>query len=230
MSALVLDRVSVTRGRGRNAVEALHGASLELRAGDVLLVEGPSGSGKTTLLCAAAGLLTPDTGVVRLDGHDLAALDPAARRAVRARRIGFVFQRSNLLAGLDVRDNVRLAAALAGLDRAEGERRTRRVLEQLGILALADRRPDQLSGGEEHRAAIARAVVHDPAVVLADEPPGSLDGVTGGAVARLLAAVARETGAAVMVATHDPRLREIGTRRLRIEDGRLEEVGRAHVV
>ena len=104
------------------------------------------------------------------------------------------------------------------------------MLEQLGILAMAHRRPDQLSGGEEHRAAIARAVVHAPAVVLADEPTGSLDSVTGGAVAQLLADVAREAGAAVMVATHDPRLRDIGTRRLRIEDGRLEEVGRAHVV
>lgn len=225
MSALVMTSVSVTRGHGRSAVEAVRGVDLVLRAGEVLLVEGPSGSGKTTLLCAAAGLVTPGSGRVQLDGHDLEILGPAARRALRARRVGFVFQRSNLLTGLDVLDNVRLAAALAGLDREEGERRTRRVLEQLGIHALAQRRPAQLSGGEEHRAAIARAVVHEPAVVLADEPTGNLDGVTGRAVARLLATVAREAGAAVMVATHDPRLRNIGTRRVRIEDGRLQERG-----
>lgn len=230
MSVLVMKSVSVTRGRGRSAVAAVRDVDLAVRAGEVLLVEGPSGSGKTSLLCAAAGLLTPDTGAIRLDGHDLVSLDPAARRALRARRVGFVFQRSNLLAGLDVRGNVRLAAALAGLGREEGERRTRRILEQLGIHALAQRRPEQLSGGEEHRAAIARAVVHEPALVLADEPTGNLDGVTGHAVARLLASVAREAGAAVVVATHDPRLRDIGSRTVWIEDGRLKEAGDADTV
>jgi len=222
MSALVLEGIVADRGAGHRRVHALRGVDLRLDPGEIVLLEGPSGSGKTTLLAVAAGLLTPVRGEVTLDGQRLGALSPAAVRDLRARRVGFVFQRANLLDRLDVHGNVVLAARLAGLHGAEADTRSAALLERLGIGPLARRRTDALSGGEEHRVAVARALVHDPAVIFADEPTASLDGQTGHAVAEALAALARDRGAAVLVATHDPRLERFATRRVRIVDGRLD--------
>lgn len=221
MSHLVLAGVSKARGQGRQRVQALSAVDLRLDAGELVLLEGPSGSGKTTLLSIAAGLLSPDQGTVSLSGQDLAALTPRARRALRARHVGFVFQRANLLMALDVRENVALAGALAGLPRARALAETDRLLTVLGIADLAERSPRRLSGGEEHRVAVARALVHAPAVILADEPTGNLDSASGRSVAEALRALARDS--AVLVATHDARLHEFATRRLWIEDGRLVE-------
>jgi putative ABC transport system ATP-binding protein len=151
------------------------------------------------------------------------AMGPAAKRTHRARAVGFVFQRSNLLEALTARENVLLMAALARMPRPEAERETGRLLELLGVAHAADRRPGTLSGGEEQRVAVARALVHRPAVVLADEPTGSLDSAAGQAVAESLQALARARGAAVLVATHDPRLAGFATRRLRMLDGRLHD-------
>ncbi len=225
MSALRLESVEVVRGQGRRAVRGLTGVSLVLRPGEVLLLEGPSGSGKTTLLCTAAGLLSPVGGRVRVAGRDLGRLGRRELRRLRAMHVGFVFQRANLISRLTVRDNVRLAGFLAGVDAAETDRRTDRLLLRLGLGGLLDRRPDELSGGEEQRVAVARALVHRPTLVLADEPTGSLDSEAGGEVARSLAALAGEAGSAVLVATHDARLRSVGTRRAWIRDGRVGEVG-----
>ena len=223
MSALVLHRVSRTRGGGARAVRALADVSLAVEPRDVVLLEGPSGSGKTTLLVVAAGLLSADAGEVVLAGRSLAGLGQAARGAWRARHVGFVFQRANLLEGLDVRNNVLLAAALAGIPRSDAEAESDRLLEVLGVARLARRGADQLSGGEEHRVAVARALVHRPAVVLADEPTGSLDTESGLAVAGALASLAREANVAVVIATHDARLRPFATRRITIVDGRVVE-------
>jgi putative ABC transport system ATP-binding protein len=222
MTALSLVGVSKTRGAGAHAVRALHEVSLAIEPGEIVLLEGPSGAGKTTLLAVAAGLLTPEAGDTRVDEVSLASLSPAQRRRHRAQRIGFVFQRSNLLGGLTVRENVLLAAALGGLSRAAAARETDVLLTRLGLAPLADRSPRALSGGEEQRVAVARALAHSPALVLADEPTGSLDGASGLAVATALADTARCRGAAVLIATHDARLGPIGTRRVRITDGRLE--------
>jgi len=221
MSVLVLHDVVRTRGRGPQSTLALRGVSLSVDAGEIVLVEGPSGSGKTTLLAVAGGLLAPDRGTVGILGGDLGALDAAARRRLRARSVGFLFQRASLLERLSVRDNVRLAAALAGLPPAEGAREADALIDRLGLAGRAPRRPSELSGGEEQRAAVARALVHRPALVLADEPTACLDGASGRAVAEALAALARERGAAVLVATHDPRLAPFGTRRLSLLDGEL---------
>jgi ABC-type lipoprotein export system ATPase subunit len=222
MTALTLDEVTKTRGEGPHAVQALRDVSLTVAAGEIVLLEGPSGAGKTTLLAVAAGLLMPERGQALVDGVSLASLSPARRRRHRAQRIGFVFQRANLLAGLTVRENVLLAATLGGLGRAEASRETAALLGRLGIAPLADRAPRALSGGEEQRAAVARALAHHPALVLADEPTGSLDGVSGLAVAAALAETARIRGAAVLIATHDARLGPIATRHIRITDGQLE--------
>ena len=221
MTALTLEHVSKSRGSGRRRVRVLHDVSLLVEAGEVLLLEGPSGAGKTTLLAVAAGLLLADEGLVLLDGQPLTALTPSARRRHRARRIGFVFQRSNLLDQLTVRENVLLAASLAGLRSDEVGRDTDELLGRLGIASLATRRARELSGGEEQRVAVARALVHRPALILADEPTGSLDSVSGLAVMDQLAAMARAGGAAVIIATHDVRLASIATRTIRIRDGRV---------
>jgi len=221
MNALVLEDVHKDRGQGLRRVQALRGVSLAVACGEVVLVEGPSGAGKTTLLAVAAGLLSADRGEVILDGHPLSALGPAARRTLRARAVGFVFQRANLLPRLTARDNVLLAAATAGLAPRRATAETDLLFEALGIADVGARHPDELSGGQEHRVAIARALVHRPAVVFADEPTGHLDSVSGRAVAAALASLAIEVHAAVIVATHDPRLHDIASRRVRIEDGRL---------
>jgi len=223
MSALELRGVWKSRGRQPRAVAALRGVSLAAAPGELVLIEGPSGVGKTTLLAVAAGLLRPDAGEVLLAGRSLMAMGPAAKRTHRARAVGFVFQRSNLLEALTARENVLLMAALARMPRPEAERETGRLLELLGVAHAADRRPGTLSGGEEQRVAVARALVHRPAVVLADEPTGNLDSAAGQAVAESLQALARARGAAVLVATHDPRLAGFATRRLRMLDGRLHD-------
>ncbi len=223
MSALSLLGVSLARGSGAQRETALRDVSLGVEAGEIVLLEGPSGAGKTTLLCVAAGLLTPDVGEVVVGGTRSTALGAAARRAFRARAVGFVFQRANLLDGLTVLDNVALAGTLAGLDLGDARRRASRMLDLLDIGPLAGRRTSTLSGGEEHRVAVARALVHEPAVVLADEPTGSLDGESGHAVAAALASLADERRVAVLIATHDARLRPFADRRLRIIDGRVDE-------
>jgi len=218
---LELDRVSQTRGAGPRAVQALRDVSLSIAEGEFVLLEGPSGAGKTTLLAVAAGLLKATAGEVRLAGQSLAAMSRAECRRQRATRVGFVFQRSNLLPQLTLRENVLLMTSISGGSLEEGERETTRLLVALGIAGLARRRPRELSGGEEQRAAVARALVHRPAIVLADEPTGNLDGRSGKAVAESLAGLAAERGAAVLVATHDARLEPFATRRVRIVDGTI---------
>ena len=223
MNAVQLEHVSKIRGSGRHAIQALHDVSVVVKPGEFVLLEGPSGAGKTTFLSIAAGLLTADRGEVILAGRSLTGQTPAERRAQRAESVGFVFQRGNLLDGLNVTENVIVAAEIAGMDRIPAAERAAGLLAALGIAHLSQRRTDELSGGEEHRVAVARALVHRPAVVFADEPTGNLDSRSGQAVAEALAELARADGVAVIVATHDVRLRRFATRRIAIVDGRLSE-------
>jgi putative ABC transport system ATP-binding protein len=221
MSVLTMVGVSKVRGEGRHAVQALVDASLAVEPGELVLLQGPSGSGKTTLLAVAAGLLTPDRGEVHLSGHRIDLEPQRERRRLRAACLGFVFQRANLLSGLTARENVLLQATLAGLNTDVAQSATDELFAALGITSLGGRRSDALSGGEEQRVAVARALVHRPAMVLADEPTASLDGATGRAVAELLVSLARARGAAVLVAAHDPRLEPFADRRVAIADGRV---------
>jgi len=223
VTVLRMEGVSKTRGDGAHATQALRDASLSVASGEVVLLEGASGAGKTTLLAVAAGLLTPDAGRVLLAGRSLADLPPAQRRRHRAQVIGFVFQRSNLLAQLTAWENVLLVALLAGRSASDARQATTDVFEQLEIGHLAPRGPDELSGGEEQRVGVARALVHRPALVLADEPTGNLDGAAGRVVAEALASCAKARGAAILVATHDARLEPFATRRVPIVDGRLDQ-------
>jgi putative ABC transport system ATP-binding protein len=221
VTALIMQDVQKARGRASRSVQVIDGASLSVARGEVVLLKGPSGSGKTTLLALAAGLLMPDKGTVQLDGIALHDLSAEQLRQVRAGRVGFVFQRANLFSRISVLDNVLLSARLAGMDSLTARKEALALLAFLGLEKCTDRYPDELSGGEEQRVALARALVHKPVLVLADEPTGSLDSVSGKMVAEALATMAHARDAAVVIATHDARLEPIASRILALRDGRI---------
>jgi ABC-type lipoprotein export system ATPase subunit len=223
VSAFRFDDVWCSRGRARRRVEVLRRASFTISPGEVVLLIGPSGSGKTTLLGVAAGLLTPERGLVEIEGVRIDNASQAKRRVLRSASIGMVFQRPSLLSGLTARENILLMASIAGMSGRDGEHETGLLLECLGIASLRHRLPHELSGGEEQRVGIARALVHRPAVILADEPTGSLDEGSGAAVAELLHSLASERRVAVLLATHDLRLRRYASRAITLRDGSLTD-------
>lgn len=200
-------------------IRVLDGADLTVSAGEVLALLGPSGSGKSTLLACCAGLDSPNSGRVVLAGQDLAPLDEAARARLRARSLGFVFQDFRLFADLTAQENVRLPLELAG--RADAVAVADRWLDRVGLGQRSQHRPHQLSGGERQRVAVARALVADPVLILADEPTGSLDRRTGGLIADLLLDLARASGAAVVLVTHDAELASRADRRVSMDAGRI---------
>jgi putative ABC transport system ATP-binding protein len=200
---LELDRVWRVHGSGHTAVEALRDASLTVSAGELVAVMGPSGSGKSTLLTLAGGLDRPTEGAVRVLGQDLAGLGPDQLAAVRRRTLGYVFQELNLLPGLTAAENVSLPLELEGMRPGPARDQALAALERVGLAKLVDRFPDDLSGGEQQRVAIARAVVGERRLLLADEPTGALDSVTGESVMRLLRDACDHHGAAGVLVTHD---------------------------
>ena len=199
---LELDRVWRVHGAGRTTVEALRDASLTVHAGELVAVMGPSGSGKSTLLTLAGGLDRPTEGAVRVLGQDLAGLRADGLAELRRRRMGYVFQDLNLLQGLTAAENVSLPLELDGTRPRAARKVAEAALARVGLGELVDRFPDDLSGGEQQRVAIARAVVGDRRLLLADEPTGALDSVTGEAVMRLLRD-ACEQGAGGVLVTHN---------------------------
>ena len=222
-SALRAEAVEKTYGTGRTAVRAVRGVDVELNAGDRLLVMGPSGSGKTTLLSVLGGLLTPTSGRVLLGGESLYDSDDQQRARLRLARLGFVFQSFNLLSALSARENVEVPLRLAGASARDARERAGELLDRLGLADRADHRPRDLSGGEKQRVAIARALANRPEVVLADEPTANLDATTGHEVAQILCRLGCEEGKAVLIVSHDARLRDIASRVVRVEDGELAE-------
>lgn len=187
---------------------------LAIRSGERMLLTGASGSGKTTLLSMLTGLLAPQEGTVFLEGQDFYALGAGARDRLRGRRFGFVFQTLHLLPSLTLRQNIALAASMAGLP--VDEARLDGLLHTLGLSGKAARRPEALSQGEQQRAAIARAVLNRPAIIVADEPTSALDDANAAAVMQLLLDQAEENGAALLVATHDSRILSLGERRIHL--------------
>jgi putative ABC transport system ATP-binding protein len=185
-------------------------------------VTGPSGCGKSTLLHLLGGITRPSTGRVLLEGVDLATLDDDALAAVRRRRIGFVFQRYNLLPELSLLENVALPLVLDGRGDTESDEAARVALEAVGLAGRAGHRPDALSGGEQQRGAIARALVTGPAVVLADEPTGALDSGNSRAVVELLRRLVDDRGQTVVLVTHDPAIAAAASRTVRMRDGAIE--------
>lgn len=204
------------------ATPALRGVDFELRSGECVTVVGPSGSGKSTLLFCLAGILTPDRGEVTWQGRPLSRLDDELRAAIRLRDFGIVLQFARLVPELSLLENVMLPLLLTGARRREAARRALHLLERLDVATHADRRPAQVSGGQAQRAAIARAVVHGPAVVFADEPTGALDRRTGDVALRMLFELVEESGSSLVMVTHDERLATRATRVTRLVDGRAD--------
>lgn len=203
--------------RGREVVSALKEASFEIHSGEFVAIVGPSGSGKTTLLNLLGCMDTPTTGTLQLDGQDVAQLSEAGRTRLRRERLGFVFQHFGLVPTLTVAENVALPAFFA---RRQQPRRVDELLERVGLLNRRDHRPHELSGGEMQRAAIARALMNRPLLLLADEPTGNLDSQTGETILRLFHELHAE-GLTLVVVTHNPALATAASRRLSLRDGRI---------
>ena len=227
MSAPVLALEGVSkRYPGTPPVEALRDVSLHIRSGELLAIVGPSGSGKSTLLHIAGTLDTPSEGSVMVDGEPIDELDDRRLAALRAHRVGFVFQQFHLLSGWTALENVALGLLYAGVPAAERRRRAAAVLNRVGLTARTGHLPSQLSGGEKQRVAIARALVGEPAYVLADEPTGNLDSATGAAILALLHDL-HDDGATIAVITHDPAIAGTLPRRVELLDGRVVHDSRA---
>jgi lipoprotein-releasing system ATP-binding protein len=204
-------------------LEVLRGASLKLGAGEAAAVVGASGAGKTTLLYVVGGLEAADAGGVRLGGFDVTSATPSGLVRWRGAAVGFVFQFHHLLADLSALENVALPLLVARARRGEAVARARALLERVGLGARLDHAAGELSGGEQQRVAVARALVARPRLVLADEPTGNLDPRTGFEVGRLLLSLCRETRACALLATHNEDLASLCDRRLVLREGRLEE-------
>jgi ABC-type lipoprotein export system ATPase subunit len=219
VSLLRLEGVTKSFNRGSEAVAALRGVDLFVEAGEFVALVGPSGSGKSTLLHVAGGLDRPDRGRVVLDGRDLASLSPGERARLRRRQIGFIFQFFHLIPSLTVAENVELPLVL---DRTRGNGRVPEALQAVGLAHRAAHLPAELSGGEMQRAAIARALVARPALILADEPTGNLDSATGAEILELLISRVQHSGATLVMVTHDTAASQRAGRALHLRDGRLE--------
>jgi len=207
--------------QGANAVEALRGIDLEIDRGEMVALVGPSGSGKTTLLNCLSGLDAFDGGQVVVDGQDLSTMSDRARTAYRRTNMGFIFQAFNLLPVLSAVENVEIPLLLHNLNSRDCRRRSLEMLETLGLAHRANHRPDQLSGGEQQRVAVARALVHKPAVVWADEPTGNLDTEVTQVIVELLMRMNKD-GQTIVLVTHNPQIAERAQRTLRMRDGRIE--------
>ena len=222
MNAIVEASALVKRfGSGPRAVTAVTGVSLAIAAGDFAVLAGPSGCGKTTLLNLIGGLERPDGGCVAVEGVRLESLDPRALARLRLERIGFVFQAANLIPVLTAIENAEFTLQVRGMARAERRSRLGAIFERLGIAGLESRFPGEMSGGEQQRVAVARALAGDPAIVLADEPTANLDSAAAGALLDLLSALNRERGVTLLVASHDPVVIDRAVRVIGMRDGRI---------
>jgi putative ABC transport system ATP-binding protein len=224
MSTMSVHDLTKTYGEGELAVDAVRHVSLDIAAGEVVLIMGPSGSGKTTLLLMLGAMLRPTSGAITIDSTNLATAPERTLPPLRARHFGFVFQDFNLLSALDARENVELACNLAGVTGRTARRRATTLLTRLGLGDRLHFRPDQLSGGEKQRVAIARALANDPQVILADEPTANLDSGHGRDIARLLRKLAVDDRRSVLIVSHDDRLKQIADRVLWLEDGQFREL------
>ena len=211
--------------RGRETIEVLRGLDLEIRRGDFLALMGPSGSGKTTLLNLLGGLDRPTAGEVLVEGERIDRLSGGRLAAWRARHVGFVFQFYNLLPVLTAQRNVEVPLLLTGLSRAERRRHAAAALALVGLEDRAKHLPRQLSGGQEQRVGIARAIVSDPTLILADEPTGDLDRQSGDEILTLLADLNERHGKTIVIVPHAPRAARVAHRVLELEEGRV--AGRA---
>lgn len=227
MNDTVLGVRDVTKvfDEGRQRVHVLKGITMELASGELVALEGPSGSGKTTLLSIMGCILTPTSGELELAGRPVRARDEPALREVRRQSIGFVFQQYNLFPALTALENVEYSLNVRGMSGRAAHAEARRVLARVGLGDRLGFLPRDLSGGQKQRVAIARALAGRPPVLLADEPTANLDTATGAQVLDLFRELAKTEGRGVLVVTHDPKVRRVADRVVRIRDGRLVDEG-----
>jgi ABC-type antimicrobial peptide transport system, ATPase component len=220
---LRLDSIRRTFAQGKEALHVLNGASLTIRPGEIVALVGPSGAGKSTLLHIAGLLERPDEGEVWLGGEPCGRLGDGGRTQLRRSHLGFVYQYHHLLPEFSAIENVVLPQMIAGKTKAKARERGLDLLDRMGLKPRAEHRPGQLSGGEQQRVAICRALANSPRVLLADEPTGNLDPHTAEGVFRELIELVRSTGVAALIATHNPDLAQRMDRVVRMQDGLLVE-------
>lgn len=206
---------------GRETVHVLNGITLTLARGEIVSLEGPSGSGKTTLLSIVGCILTPSAGRIAIDGRKVSGLGQRELAEVRRQAIGFVFQQFNLFPALTALENIEYALNVKGLKGEPALREARRVLLAVGLEERLDFLPRDLSGGQKQRVAVARALAGRSPLILADEPTANLDSATGTQILEMFRALAKEENRGLLIVTHDPKVRAVADRILKIEDGRL---------
>ena len=222
MGAIIqAEKLSKVYRVGKVDVAALRGVSFGVERGEFVSIVGPSGSGKSTLFYLLGGLTRPTSGRVLIDGEDFARLSDGQRTAARKRKIGFVFQKFNLLPTLDAQGNIDVALDIAGRRNGADREFFQKITRMLGIAERLKHRPAELSGGEQQRVALARALINRPAIVLADEPTGNLDSQNSEIVLRMLRQSNQELGQTVLMITHNPEAAEYGDRILHMRDGEL---------
>jgi putative ABC transport system ATP-binding protein len=223
MSLIICENLTREYAKGDNIIRPLDELTLEVPKGDFLALMGPSGSGKTTLLNLIAGIDSPTSGALIVDGTDISTLSRNKLAAWRAAHVGYVFQLYNLVPVLTAYENVELPLLLHGLTRSQRYERVMTSLERVGIADRCDHFPRQLSGGQEQRVAIARAIVTDPGIIVADEPTGDLDKPSAHSVMKLLQTLNQELGKTIIMVTHDPKTTDYARRTLHLDKGRLVE-------
>lgn len=206
---------------GARPVEVLKGVDLAIQPGEIVALVAPSGAGKSTLLQIAGLLDSPSSGSIRIDGTEMAGSDEETRTAIRRERLGFVYQFHHLMPEFSAEENVALPLMTAGVARKAAIAKAGELLAQVGLADRRGHRPSELSGGEQQRTAICRALANDPRLLLADEPTGNLDPETAGRVFEILIALVRETGLAALIATHNHQLADQMDRVVRLEEGRV---------
>ena len=220
--SLEVKNLTKVYGQGHTAVKALDDVSIKVNAGDILLIMGPSGSGKTTLLSMIGTLLKPSSGSISINNQTVTDASEGQLHSLRLKEIGFVFQNFNLLSALTAEQNVMIPLVASGYNKKQAAQKAKELLTKLSLQHRLHNIPKDLSGGEKQRVAIARALANEPNIILADEPTANLDSKTGSEVMELLCEIACTENKAVIIVSHDQRLKTVARRIITIEDGRLK--------
>ncbi|MEA1969445.1 MAG: ABC transporter ATP-binding protein [Thermodesulfobacteriota bacterium] len=222
MSIVTVENIRKSYSQGKIQVHALRGVSVSIEQSEFMALAGPSGSGKTTMLNIIGGIDSPDSGIVVVDGNNYSNMKQSELAELRLKKIGFVFQAYNLIPVLSAEENVEYIMLLQGVPAGERKKKARTILDEVGLKGKYNRRPSELSGGEQQRVAIARAVVSNPAIVLADEPTANLDSKTGESLLDMMRTMNQEKRVTFIFSTHDNMVMDYAKRIVKLKDGQIE--------